>query len=240
MKKQILFLVILVLFMSLCFYLYSTREGFSAPAGSLSPAGNSSPGDPINVVAGSGDATANLNKIVNAITSAFIASPAPQLVVPPDYQILANDPMKKTVFSQDKCAPPQNPVTELPIDTQMKEMIDKHKVTMNDSLDKYIAKLDNIISALEHPENLLSINTHLKSTVHTGLPLATITYDTNMNSLVNLTLTKGDPGETGDQGSVGLSGISAEGKVGNKGGLGQNPFQTVSVPELPKWYKYQG
>ena len=43
---------------------------------------------------------------------------------------------------------------------------------------------------------------------------------------------------TGVQGSTGLAGLSTEGKVGNKGGLGQNPFQTVNVPELPKWYKY--
>lgn len=211
---------------------FSMREGLT-PAPVLTPGVAKDPGQV---------AAENLTRIANAITSAFAppSSPAGATTALPDYQELATDPTKKTVFSQDKCAPPQNLLDELPIDAQMKELIDKHQKTMTDSLDRYLAKLTAIDDALNQPKNLLYLNPNIKTEAPSGLPLSKITYDASLNNILNLTLVQGPDGLQGSIGSDGLPGNSIEGGAGGKGSVGVNPFKNASFNELPKWYKYGG
>jgi hypothetical protein len=239
MKNYTIVILIIIIFV-IILYIYrasKSKDGFT-PGNSKTPGPGQAIGPRIAVDPGA-DSVMNLNKIVNAITTAFTpkASPA-STIAKPDYQQLASDPTQQTVFSQDKCGPTQIFQDELPIDKQMKELIGKHQATMNDSLDKYIAKLDAIIAALNQPQLLMSLNPNIKSTGPSGLPIAKFTYDACGNSILNLTLVQGDTGDVGtEQGESGLPGIAIQGTVGGKGSVGSNPFQNTSFTELPKWYK---
>ena len=235
MKKYAILYILSIVAIAIIFgVMYKVREGLSPGS---SP--GSSPGNYVAPVDPGTDAVSSLKRIASAISSAF--SPpvldSPAASANPNYQNVADDTTQKTVFSQDKCGLPPNPVEELPIDKQMKEMIDKHKTTMMTQLDKYIAKLESINSALDNPEKLLALNPNFKTVNSFGLPLAKITYDACGNSILNLTLVQGNQGTPGNQGSQGLPGVDGNAtNNGDKGINGTNPFKDLSFKELPKWY----
>ena len=184
-------------------------------------------------------ANLNLNKIANAVAAAFTPTPpakAPAGVLP-DYQTLAKNTAQKSFFSQDKCKPVQQPVEELPIDTQIQKLVSTHVTTMNSSLDAYSQNLDSILQTLSNPKSILQLNPNIKYSVSTGLPVATITNDASGNNILNLTVVQGDSGIQGNSGLPGLPGIGIQGKYGGKGENGANPFANTSFNLLPKWYK---
>ena len=236
MKKYTnIILIIFIVGLAIYIFNFKLRDGFSP---------GESPGEnpPITVDPGK-NSSSNLNRIVDAITTAFTATPPPpDDTADPNYQELSRDTTRKTVFSQDKCPPLQNTVDELPIDKQIKTLIDAHKTTMNTQLDKDIAKLDSILDALSRPEKLLVMNPNIKTVNEYGLPFAKMTYDACGNSILNLTVVQGPQGTMGFTGSAGLPGISGkeiQGDNGGKGSEGVNPFKDLSYKELPKWYKFQ-
>ena len=232
--------IILGIFLAYSIFFKQIKEGATANPG---PDTINSPGTTaisVPVTSDSGlTASLNLNRIANAVAAAF--APTPPAAAPagalPDYQTLAKNTVQKSFFSQDKCKPVQQPVEELPIDTQIQKLISTHVTTMNSRLDAYSQNLDSIIQALSNPKSILQLNPNIKYSVSTGLPVATITNDACGNNILNLTVVQGDPGKQGNSGSPGLPGIGIQGKYGGKGENGTNPFANVSFNLLPKWYK---
>jgi len=209
-----------------------TDSGGAAATG----AGAAATGTGAAATGDTGTTSSNLNKIVDAITAAFTKSPpVANDQARPSYKIYASDPSKKTVFSQDKCAPKQAAVTELPVDAQVKQLTEKHITTSNSQLDAYEKKLDAILEKLAHPEKLLMLNPNISTISQYGAPIATITYDAELNSLLNITVPKGVNGQVGGTGIVGLIGNQLIGNNGGQGNKGTNPFSNNTTSTMPFW-----
>jgi hypothetical protein len=214
----------------------ATGAGAAATGTGAAATGAAATGTGDTGTASAGTTSSNLNKIVDAITAAFTKSPpVANDQARPSYKIYSSDPSKKTVFSQDKCAPKQAAVTELPVDAQVKQLTEKHITTSNSQLDAYEKKLDAILEKLAHPEKLLMLNPNISTISQYGAPIATITYDAELNSLLNITVPKGVNGQVGGTGIIGLIGNQLIGNNGGQGNEGTNPFSNNTTSTMPFW-----
>jgi hypothetical protein len=243
MKHRVLFyLFATVLILFIYYYFFNNKEGLEeedsdgTTADGTTADGTTADGTTSGGTTAGGTTSSNLNKIVDAITAAFTASPpAANDQARPSYKIYASDPSQKNIFSQDKCEPKQSDVTELPVDKQVKQLTEAHITTSNSQLDAYEKKLDAILEKLAHPEKILMLNPNISTISQYGAPIATITYDAELNSLLNITVPKGVNGQVGGTGIVGLIGNQLIGNNGDQGNEGTNPFSNNTTSTMPFW-----
>lgn len=201
----------------------------NTPSDSTSPSASTSSSNLLPVT------TSPLEKFANALAIAF----QPPTSAAPSAEIKVADPewtnMKFKNKPVDNCknTVQQTAVETLPIDKQSNTTISNHSVTVNSLLDKYEERLTKLEKILNNPKQILSLNNNPDFVVNLGVPTATVVYDNDLNSLINLSVVKGetgDPGLNGDQ----ISGTSKIGEVGKPGLEGTNPLN-LPIKNLPYW-----
>jgi len=176
-----------------------------------------------------------LEKFANALAIAF----QPPKPVAPSAEIKIAEPewtnikFKNKTVDNCKNTIQQTAVETLPIDKQSNTTISNHSVTVNSILDKYEEKLTKLEKILNNPKKILSLNNNTDYVVNLGIPTATVVYDNDLNSLITLSVVKGEPGDPGSQGDQ-ISGTSEIGEVGKPGLEGTNPLNLPSK-DLPYW-----
>jgi hypothetical protein len=228
--KKIVFLIILIIIVaviSIAIFIHSVsnKEGLNGP-------GSSSPG-----TASTNPTMSSLDKFANALTTAFSPPAAPTI----NENALADwvnfkAPLSPGSSNINQCSYPiQKAVETLPIDQQSKEIIDKHAVNITSILDIYDAKLKVYEDLLNSSDKILGLNKNIDSVSNLGIPIATVIYDKDSNSLINLSVVKGVDGNRGDQMDK-IDGLPVIGSRGSVGVTGENSLGD-NIEELPYWSK---
>jgi preprotein translocase subunit SecG len=236
--KQLLLILGLFIGLFICLLivvliLNKNIEGLSpayAPGDSSPSSGSDSP--PISTTNVS---SSPLERFTNALAIAFqpTSAPAPSAelkIATPEW---TNVKLKNKTVDNCKNTIQQTAVETLPIDKQSNTTVSNHSVTVNSILDKYEERLTKLEKILNNPKQILSLNSKTDFVVNLGIPTATVVYDKDSNSLINLSVVKGetgDPGVKGDQ----ITGTSVIGDIGKPGLEGTNPLN-LPRKDLPYW-----
>lgn len=230
---QKIFIIGLLLLIILIIFYSSVNEGFT-------PGESNNPGEsktPTKVSLSTAD---SLTKFMDALSSAFSPPAAPPSVITADpswKKANENTKMKKNKETTSCVNSVQVALNPLPIDQQTTDLINKHSLNVKNMLDTYDKKLAIIETILANNKKILALNKNIDAVSNLALPTATINYDENMNSLLNLSVV------TGEQGPIGTQGISQQGRgiTGKRGSIGidgTNPsILSGPVTELPYWSK---
>jgi hypothetical protein len=228
--KTILIVTIILFIFIIIFYSLKTTEGLATPGNLKSPGVKTD-----NITNSSA-----LDKFANALSTAFSSDKSSENkspFTPPAWSTqLSAATSNVAVQSIENCnIAVQSAVDPLPIDKQAQTTINDHSNTINSILDEYDAKLKKIETLLVNPESILGLNSDIGIVVNLGIPISSVTYDADSNSIINLSVVKGTYGVKGDQPEP-ISGIGIIGDVGDSGNDGINP---INVPEknLPYWAK---
>jgi hypothetical protein len=182
-----------------------------------------------------------LDKFTSALVSAFSppeATSSSKSIAKPAWTNVKQiaDPVTLTKNSADGCKNTnQVAVDPLPVDVQAQDTVSTHSTTMNSILDKYELQLSKFEDILNKPKIILALNKNVDSVVNLGVPSVSVVYDETSNSLINLSVVKGIPGDKGGQPDP-IAGIPVRGDIGAAGVAGINPIGN-SIDELPYWAK---
>jgi hypothetical protein len=229
MKKNIVIILLVIIFIIFLFVVFnhsfSNKEGIDSPSvSSPSSTSNSSKGT-----------MSSLDKFANALTMAFSPTPAPSS----NNNAIANwvdfnAPLSPGSTDINKCSYPiQQAIDTLPIDQQSKDIVDKHTANITSILDVYDAKLKKYENLLNESGKILSLNPTVGSVSNLGIPTCTVVYDKDSNTLINLSVVKGELGTGGDKGDK-IDGIPVVGGRGSVGMEGTNPLNN-NYSQLPYW-----
>jgi len=227
MKKTKFFILLIIIFVIIIFnvfnYASSHKEGINEP-GVSSPSSRSSTGT-----------MSSLDKFVTAMTTAFSppAAPASNANSAADW-VNFKAPLSPGSTDINQCSYPiQQAIDTLPIDQQSKDIIDKHTLNITSILDVYDAKLKKYENLLNASDNILSLNTNVGSVSNLGIPTSNVVYDKDSNTLITLSVVKGESGFQGDKGDT-IDGLPVTGSRGSVGVAGKNPLSN-NYNELPYW-----
>jgi hypothetical protein len=220
----ILILLFLVIISILIFYFGIIVEG-------LTPSSNS-PALPQTNPIDKDTSISPLTKFENALVAAF--SP-PAKVETEITQKPAWTNVKQSINPVSSCKDPvQVAVSPLPVDQQTQEAIKDHSVTVNSVLDTYEKQIKIFEDILTNYKSIIALNnSDIKSVVNLGIPTVSVNYDKNSNSLITLSVVKGENGDPGKQPDQ-IQGIGIIGDIGKPGLIGENPIN-FPQKDLPYW-----
>jgi len=247
MNKTVIALILFFILISLLIYYFNNNKEGAAPNGSPDGATSNSPGGtksnspgikaPVST-SGSLDTSSALTKFANALSYAFSPPAAPSTsfvgAEPPWVTATTNtDYQSHTGSTQCTTNKEQIALDPLPIDQQTNTLLTQHSSNVNNIIANIENKLKSIEDLIENPENILSLNTNFKSVINSGVPIVTTNYDSNSNTILNLTLVAGKVGSNGSPGDS-IRGRGVIGKLGKRGDEGVNPLN-VQPTQLPYW-----
>jgi hypothetical protein len=229
MKNLIRLSVLIICGITVLFLLHqviTTKEG-------LSPSSNATDSSNKTDTQSSITNSSALDKFSKALEVAFSPPAAPAPIVVEQNWVGYNKANPK-IRSSDSCSqPPQTALEILPIDKQSKDVIEKHSQTVKNILDQYDAKLTAIENILNSSDKILALNKKIGHVVNLGIPTAPVVYDSNSNSVINLSVVEGVKGDPGNKGDT-LVGKQITGKRGGIGKPGIDPLPS-NPEQLPYW-----
>lgn len=247
------FVIIALVIFSVVIFCFSNKilEGLapnSSPNSNVPSGSDTSSSSNSNVPSGSKgnpqstlSTSSALDKFTSALVSAFsppdTASSSKSIAKPAWTNVKQiADPVTLTKDSSAGCKNTnQVAVDPLPVDVQAQGTVSTHSTAINSILDKYELQLSKFEAILNKPKIILALNKNVDSVVNLGVPSVSVVYDETSNSLINLSVVKGIPGDKGSQPDP-IAGIPVRGDIGSAGVAGINPIGN-SIDELPYWAK---